>query len=303
MPKPKPSGWAEATRRGFLLAAAATAARGAERVRLEHAEGGKIAVLYGRRPLLDYRYDRARPKPYVHPLYFPDGSPATLDAPHDHVHHRGLMVAWSALDGFDFWGEVNPAPHGQIVHQRFERVSEGDAAVIVAVNHWVAEGALRLVERRTLRVPPPRPEGIWLEWTSEFEAARDVALGAGEHPYNGLGARFVDALAGGGVRNSRGTVEIAKANGEAARWCAFYGAPGGVAFFDHPSNPRHPTPFFVMNKPFGYLSAAPTFHDRTFHLKTGDRLRFQWGVLSYQGTRSAKSLDRIFDNWAREGKR
>jgi putative ABC transport system permease protein len=48
----------------------------------------------------------------------------------DHVHHRGLMVAWSAVNGYDFWGEVNPAPHGQIVHQRFLRCEGGDAAVI-----------------------------------------------------------------------------------------------------------------------------------------------------------------------------
>lgn len=303
MRRPKPSGWADTTRRGFLLATAASAARGAERVRLESGKGDSVAVYHGSRPLLEYRNDRARPKPYVHPLYFPDGTPATLDAPADHVHHRGLMAAWSALDGIDFWGEVNPAPHGQIVHQKFERVSEGDSVVIATLNHWVADGRLHLVEHRTLRVPAPRQEGIWLEWTSEFEAPQDVSLGAGTHPYNGLGIRFVDRLAGGSVLNSRGSAEIAKANGEAARWCTYFGSPGGVALFDHPSNPRHPTPFFVMNKPFGYLSAAPTFHDTTFNLKKGERLGFRWGVLSYMGTRSSKALDRIFDHWAREGKR
>ena len=50
------------------------------------------------------------------------------------------MVAWSALDGIDFWGEVNPAPHGQIVHQRFERLREKPPVEIIALNHWLAEG-------------------------------------------------------------------------------------------------------------------------------------------------------------------
>ena len=110
------SGSADTTRRGFLCAAGALAAEGAAALRIDETEGEKLTVLHGSRPLLEYRYDRARPKPYVHPLYLPDGTPLTLDGPKDHIHHRGLMVAWSAVNGYDFWGEVNPAPHGQSQH-------------------------------------------------------------------------------------------------------------------------------------------------------------------------------------------
>ncbi|HWQ56424.1 MAG TPA: PmoA family protein [Bryobacteraceae bacterium] len=305
MRRPKRSEWADPTRRGFLLAAAATTsgARGAEAVRLTHTKGEKVAASSGGRPLLEYRYDRARPKPYIHPLYFPDGTRATLDGPEDHVHHRGLMVAWSAVDGIDFWGEVNPAPHGQIVHQRFERLADGNPAVITALNHWLAGGRVHLEERCTLEIHAPRAEGIWLDWESVFTAPQGASLSSGTHPYNGLGIRFVHGMDGGNVLNERGTREIAKANGEAARWCTYYGEAGGVAFFDHPSNPRHPTPFFVMNRPFGYLSAAPTFHDNTFTLKKGEKLGFRWGVLSYSGKPEPGTLDRLFEAWARGGER
>lgn len=297
----KASGWVDPTRRAFLCAAGASAARGSAPVRAVDTPGEKVAVSREGRPLIEYRYSRARPKPYVHPLYLPDGRPVTRDGPDDHIHHRGLMVAWSAVNGYDFWGEENPAPHGRIVHQRLVRAAGG---VIEALNHWVAEGEVLLIERRILTVPPPRAEGVWLEWESEFEAARMVSLGPGTHVYNGLGIRPVETLDGGRVLNSRGATAIAEANGQTAEWCAYYareGAPGGaagVAIFDHPSNPRHPTPFFVMNEAFGYLSAAPTFNKEPFRLAPGEKIRFRWGCLAYLGEPRAAALEGRYRNWA-----
>jgi hypothetical protein len=291
------------TRRGLLFGAAGAAvAHGAGRMRLEDAQDGKLAVFCGNRPLFEYRYDRNRPKPYIHPLYLPNGDPVSVDSPKDHVHHRGLMVAWSALDGFDFWGETNPGPHGQIVHQSFENRVRNKHVEIVAINHWVADGKLRLVERRTIRTHPPLAEGIWLEWITELTAPEGASLQAGQHVYDGLGIRFIPSMDGGEILNERGTTTIEKANGEPAKWCTYFGPlsrpgeTGGVAFFDHPSNPRHPTPFFVMNKPFGYMSAAPTFRSG-FEMGRGEKLTFRWGVLSYVGKPDAAGFNRLFDKW------
>lgn len=283
------------TRREFLGAAALVAQ---PRVRLADTPGEKVAVTCNGVTLCEYRYSAARPKPYIHPLCLADGKPITLDAPKDHVHHRGLMVAWSEVNGIDFWGEVNPARHGRIEHQRFEKLQEGATATIEALNHWVAEGDLHLVERRTLRIPAPSAEGVWLDWTTELEAARPVKLAAGVHVYNGLGVRVVAPMDGGGVLNARGTDTIEKANGEAATWCAYHGAGAGIAFFDHPRNPRHPNAFFVMNKAFGYMSAAPTFRE-PFTLARGEKIAFRWGVLAFAGAPNAAAFDRRFAAWSK----
>jgi hypothetical protein len=279
------------TRREFLWAAAMAAAA-EEKVRIAHRG----------RTLLEYRYTAERPKPYVHPLCLADGRVLTLDGPPDHIHHRGLMVAWSEVNGIDFWGEDNPARHGQIVHRRFERRRERIPAEIVGVNDWVAEGRTILEERRTIRVPAPSAEGVWLVWITELKAAREpVKLAAGQHVYNGLGIRFVREMDGGSVLNANGTAEIAKANGETARWCAYYHAGAGVALFDHPGNPRHPNAFFVMNKAFGYLSAAPTYR-AAFDLTPGESIRFRWGVLAFPGDANAAALERRFTAWTKEGR-
>jgi hypothetical protein len=191
------------TRREFLGAAAALAER---RVRLAETKGEKVTASCDGVTLFEYRYGADRPKPYIHPLCLPGGKPITLDAPKDHVHHRGLMAAWSEVNGIDFWGEVNPAPHGRIDHQRFERLIEGSVAQLVAINHWTADGKLLLEERRIVTAPPPGEDGVWLEWVTELKAAGGaVKLGAGKHVYNGLGLRVIPEMDGGGVVNSLGS--------------------------------------------------------------------------------------------------
>jgi hypothetical protein len=288
------------TRREFLFAAGLAAS--GDRVRLTDTKGEKVAVTYGGTTLLEYRYTTARPKPYIHPLCLAGGQPVTLDGPKDHVHHRGLMVAWSLVNGVDFWGETNPARHGRIVHQRFERLRERPPVEIVSINHWIAEGKLLLVERRTVRVPPPTPDGVWLDWITELKtAAEPVKLAAGQHVYDGLGIRFVPSMDGGNVLNSNGTASIEKANGENATWCAYHGAGSSVAFFDHPKNPRHPNAFFVMNKAFGYMSAAPTFRE-PFDLALNQSIRFHWGVLAFSGDPKAEALQRRFQSWRKENR-
>jgi hypothetical protein len=287
------------TRRMFLASAAAAAAAPASALRVTDTKGEKLTVAHGGITLLEYRYSAARPKPYVHPLCLADGTAVSLDGPHDHVHHRGLMFAWSEVNGIDFWGEVNPAPHGSIVHRKFERAAGGAMAEIVAVNDWVADGKTLLAERRTIRIPRPNSAGVFLDWTTELKAAATpVRLAAGSHVYNGLGIRVVPSMDGGAVLNSRGTHTIEAANGEPAEWCAYSGAGMGVAFFDHPSNPRHPNAFFVMNRAFGYMSAAPTFR-APFELAPGGGIGFRWGVLTFRGAPDASALTRRFQSWSK----
>jgi hypothetical protein len=103
---------------------------------------------------------------------------------------------------------------------------------------------------------------------------------------------------GGAVLNSRGTHTIEAANGEPAEWCAYSSAGMGVAFFDHPSNPRHPNAFFVMNRAFGYMSAAPTFR-APFELAPGGGIGFRWGVLTFRGAPDASALTRRFQSWSK----
>ncbi len=288
------------TRRAWIAAAAAGAAA-ARAARLKDDGRAEVAFYDGSRHLFSYRYGADRPKTYVHPLKAPDGTVVSLDGPEDHVHHRGLMLAWSAINGFDFWGETNPGRHGQIVHEGWG--SRGDRRLASRLR-WEAEGAVLLREQRMLAaVRSPQPVNL-LDWDSELTAETTVLLSAGKHPYNGLGIRVAPSMDFGEVINSAGTTDFNKASGEPALWCAYHGkAPGGLAgvgIFNHPANPRHPSPFFVMNDKFGYLSAAPTFTD-SFPLEKGESIRFRWRVGAWRGAWTRQEIDRLYQEWTREG--
>jgi hypothetical protein len=77
------------------------------------------------------------------------------------------------------------------------------------------------------------------------------------------------------------------------------GGTAGIAIFDHPSNPRHPSPFFVMNTPFGYMSAAPTFRD-PFSLRPGEVLRLRYAVVSYLGGANRTAIEPLFERWSKQ---
>ncbi|MEK7404038.1 MAG: PmoA family protein [Acidobacteriota bacterium] len=292
------------TRRAFLLAPVGFLQRQA--VRLLDAKGESVSFLYGDQPLFDYRYSPARPKTYVHPLYAPNGLPLTLDGTADHIHHRGLMLAWTNVNGYDFWGETDPGVKGRIVHQSFEKFGEAE---LVAINHWIGAGETLLLERRSLQARAPTREFLRLEWESELRTAgRPVKLQAdhADRPvkaeYNGLGMRFVYSMNRGSALNSNGTAGTAKVNGERARWCAFHGplevgSFGGAAIFDHPNNPRHPTPFYAAaGKTFSYLSAAPTWHE-SFRIEAGAPLRLRYAVITFTGEASPEMLERLYRDW------
>jgi hypothetical protein len=284
-------------------AASARAQAPEPRFRASHAAGEAVSFYAGGRPLFTYRYAASRAKPYVHPFCAAGGTPLTIDGPADHIHHRGLMLAWSDVAGYDFWGEVNPAKHGRIVHQRFERPPS--EAGLTAINHWTAEGRMLIEEYQRVRPLPLEagPGVVALEWESTLRAAGGpLVLDASKHVYNGLGMRFVRAMDLGGVLNACGTRAIEQANGEEAAWCCYHGALGegrraAVAIMNHPSNPRHPAAFFVMNKPFGYLAAAPTFRE-PFRLAPDRPLKLRWAVVSLLGEPAPERLDGMFRTWS-----
>ncbi len=296
----------DVTRR-LLLVTGMTAALGAakqRKMRLVHTKGEKVAVFYGDQALLEYRYTAARPKTYVHPFFTPNGFAISYDSPPDHLHHQGVMLAWSNVNGLDFWGETNPGEHGQIVHQKFLELSQRTPAVISALNHWVAKGKLYVIEKQTIRVPAPTVDLVRFDWESEITAGKEaLTIDASKHPYNGLGVRFPHSMDLGKTLNSNGTTDFKKASGERAKWCSYCGSMGegkglvSLAMFDAPENPRHPTPFFVMNDKFGYMSAAPSFHEG-FSLKPGQSLRFRWGLVAFLGEPERARLDALYTQWA-----
>jgi hypothetical protein len=119
------------------------------------------------------------------------------------------------------------------------------------------------------------------------------------------------------LTNSRGQTGEGKAGeeqtwGKPAEWCdlsgQINGKPYGVAVFDHPTNPRHPSRWHVRG--YGLMSAnifglsqfdkAPA-GTGAFTIEPGKTATFRYRVVIHPGDAKAAKLDEKYKSFAGEG--
>jgi hypothetical protein len=210
------------------------------------------------------------PRPYFYPLIGPGKAHMTRNWPmqnppgeeHDHPHHRSLWFAHIDLNKHDFWSEAKG--FGKIVHDGFDEIKSGEeSGVIRSKDKWVAsDGTVVCTDDRTFRVYAPK-EGS--ERMFDFEVtihASNGELTFGDNKDGMMAIRLAETMrlkgGHGHIVNSEG-VRDDTAWGKRANWCDYYGPVDGktvgVAIFDHPSNPRHPTWWHVRD--YGLFAANP----------------------------------------------
>jgi hypothetical protein len=210
------------------------------------------------------------PRPYYYPLIGPGEAAMTRNWPmkttpgeeHDHKHHRSLWFAHGAINGHDFWSEDKD--FGKTVHDGFLEIKSGkESGVIKSRNNWVTANGQRVcTDEQTLRVyTPQRPN----ERIFDFEItihADDADVTFGDTKEGAMAVRLAQTMTlkggGGHIVNSAG-VRDGQTWGKRAEWCDYYGPVDGktvgVAIFDHPQNPRHPTWWHVRD--YGLFAANP----------------------------------------------
>lgn len=271
-------------------------------------------------------------KPYLFPVIGPGDTFITRGYPmehrpgeaKDHDHHTSLWFAHGDVNGHDFWH----GGHGErIVHVRSQLPGEQSAGQNVAA----AESSLAANEMSSVfEWRAPDGQAVCTERrTMQFEGSHsvraidmDITLTAGEQPITfgdtkeGTFAlrlaptlRLTGDVAQGRARNSSG------ANGDdvwgkRAKWIEYEGPIDdrriGVAVFDHPENPRHPTWWHA--RPYGLL-AANAFGRQAFEGRgsnTGERtldaaqsVRFRYRIVIHEGSWDAERLDSEYTRWTR----
>ncbi|NQT52368.1 PmoA family protein [bacterium] len=292
-----------------------------------------ITVKAGEQTTLLYRHTPGPFKVYVKELRTPAGIQVLLDSPHDHVHHHALMYA-IGVDGSDFWGEFPQHKPGKQVPRGDTAVGVTTAdgieqATIAQEVDWVeatgrrvleeqrrialtiADGRLPIADRksqianRKSPIANPQLPATLVTWSSRFATAKGMGTAKlwGRH-YFGLGLRVVRELDKGTFLNASGS-QGAKVRGSeqnvAAAWCAYQashkGKPVTIAMFSHPANPRHPTTWFTMNAPFGYMTATLDLKKRPMVLRAGQTLHVVYGVALWDGTLGAEAIGKMYQRW------
>jgi hypothetical protein len=186
----------------------------------------------------------------------------------DHKHHRSLWFTHGAVNGQDFWAEAQN--FGKIVHDGFAEVTSGkDVGVIRSKNKWVAnDGKVFCTDELTLRVYNRPAKERLFDYEITIQASNGE-LTFGDTKEGSMAIRLNESIrlkpnkenAGkptGHIVNSEG-VRDGSTWGKRAEWCDYYGPVEGktvgVAIFDHPQNPRHPTWWHVRD--YGLFAANP----------------------------------------------
>lgn len=188
----------------------------------------------------------------------------TPNEEHDHPHHRSLWFAHGSVNGHDFWSEAKG--FGKIVHDGFTKLASGKAVgVIESRDKWIAaDGSLVCTDSRVLRIYAPTAPG---EQVFDFEItlhSGDGEVVFGDTKEGSMALRLAETMrlkgkvGHGHIVNSSG-VSDEQTWGKRASWCDYYGPVDGklvgVAIFDHPDNPRHPTWWHVRD--YGLFAANP----------------------------------------------
>jgi hypothetical protein len=222
---------------------------------------------------------------YYYPLIGPGGVNMTRswpmqngvpgEEPDGHPHHRSLWFAHGSVNGVDFWGEV--AKSGRIQHAGFVEVASGkDAGWIKSTNKWVApDGKTVCTDERVFKVYNRAANERLFDFEITITAPLDRDVLFGDTKEGTMAVRVNEEMRVTRGKKQPGTGHIVLSSGlrddappakgdtttwgKRAEWCDYNGSINGkhvgIAIFDHPSNPVHPTYWHVRD--YGLFAANP----------------------------------------------
>ncbi len=280
-----------------------------------------LALLHDERVVWQHNHDKSEGKPYFHPLSLVDGTELTWLHPPDHPWHRALWFSWKYLNGLNYWDEDPDTGRlegeTEVVSVRTRTADDYSALIQMELSYYPPERPPVLSEKCSLRISPPDQHDRYrIDWESRFVATDQAVLfdrtpipgeagGVEWGGYAGLSLRMAKSTFPWRARDSEGRRDL-EAHGQRARWLDFRGkTPGGetagITIFDHPANPRHPTPWYVTmspKEPFGYFSPALLFHE-PYSLGIGKTLRLRYRVLVYPEEMKSEILEGEWSEWSR----
>ncbi|MCU1356189.1 MAG: hypothetical protein JWM89_1607 [Acidimicrobiales bacterium] len=267
--------------------------------------------------LWNYEWAASR-RPFLHPVRAPGGHLLTRDAPDDHPWHHGLWFTVKFVDADNFWEEM--APYGVLRHQGPPSVDEpGDGTVTISGSvDWIRPDreTVAIVERRTLRHVPISADAYAIDLDTTLVPATDVLLDRTEFTtwggYGGFTVRGPADLVDTRLLLDDGS-EHERVLGVSSRWLDLTGTvaaepdrpEAGIALLDHPSNRRHPVPFYASTRADTYgddgwsnFANAAFLWESAMPLVAGEELRIRHRALIHDGRWEADRIAAVWQTWA-----
>lgn len=283
-----------------------------------------IAVNIDGKPFTTFHYGADANKPFLAPLRSASGKIVTRKFPmeniqgesHDHLHHRGLWFSYDDVNGVKFWENDPSYTKGTIgrIVVRDAKWKDGDrSGTLTATMEWQdPQGKVLLVENRNM-IFRSDPTLRIIDFDITLTAAEDLTFG--DTKEGAFAIRLADSLTekkGGKMVDADGRTSMANVWGKRSNWVDYTGEVDGeklgVAIFDHPQNPHHPTYWhardyglFALN-PFGQKAFDPKAEENHTKLPRGQKLHFRWRVVIHPGDAATARIADLYKDYAAKSK-
>jgi hypothetical protein len=209
------------------------------------------------------------PRPFFFPLVGPASGRSLTRMGHpgapDHDHHRSIWFAHEKVSGVNFWTDRTAA---RIRQKEWLAYQDGEFEAVMAVRLGWFDGhdPRELLDQELVAaVRGTADRETVLEVQSTFRpTAASLEFGRTNFGFFAVRvSRELSAYFGGGrITSSTGATGEPALFGKPAAWMdSSNGDVGGVAegitYFDHPTNPGHPTPWHVRED--GWMAASVCF--------------------------------------------
>lgn len=290
-------------------------------------DGQKATVTIDSEVFTEYRYS-GYAKPILYPVYGPGQKPMTRSYPiakgidneaTDHPHHKSIWYTHDEVNDTKFWVENGEGEKKPDIGTQVQTSMKIDGNTIISDNDWRnAKGETIVTDQRKISFGASRDVRFIDYDVTWIASAGDVTIG--DTKEGTMGIRTAPTLrlnatpkkgnhtAGGQAINSEG-IKGKAMWGKRAAWVDYWGDIDdqitGIAIFDHPSNPRHPTWWhardygLVAANPFGvnHFEGKP---DGTgdMKLKAGERLQFRYRFLFHRGDVESANIQAAYDDYS-----
>jgi hypothetical protein len=285
----------------------------------------RVDVAIDGKPFTTLYYNNDGNKPYLHPLRSASGTAVTRMYPmeevagetRDHHHHRGLWFTHGDVNGIDFWANdssyVGRSKNklGKVVLEKLGRAQGGaKSGVIEADFNWNDPGGKTLLKEHRRMTFVEDPVNRIVDFDITLTAVDKVTFG--DTKEGTFAIRIADEMTekakGGQMKNAAGATGMRNVWGKSSPWVDYSGTVKGekvgIAIFDHPQNPKHPT--FWHTRDYG-LHAANIFGEHDFFndksrngsvtLEPGKTMRFRYRVVIHPGDTDSANIQRLYDTY------
>ncbi|HEY1340768.1 MAG TPA: PmoA family protein [Bryobacteraceae bacterium] len=285
----------------------------------------RIQVEIGGKPYTNFFLSADGNKPYLYPLSTASGVVVTRHFPmeeflgetHDHPHQRGLFFSHGEISGTNFWATervTDVAHQGRMELKKILELKDGDkSGTIRAIFTGMDDhGKPLMTETRTItfRVEPALRI---IDYEIDVEAIEKLVFADTKEGTFGirLATSMTEDKGPGRMVNAEGGVGEKQVWGKRSPWVDYSGPVGektvGVAIFDNPANPHHPT--YWHSRAYGLFAANPfgardftgdKSQDGSMTVEPGKTVTFRYRVVIHEGDAKSAGIAGMWREYSKE---